>query len=366
MKVSKGTVYKKKDSPYLYINISINKKRYFINTRFTHDKINHVKEVELPLLRAKLINKEIILEKEEVLNKTFRYYSELYLNSKQYLKHGTRVRYENCCERFNLTFGDLIIKEIKTSEIKNYLYNLNVKSLTFRNYLNVFKGIFNEALLDDELSNNPCERIKAPKNIKKDIEPFSLYEVNLILSNSSGWFKNFLATAFYTGARTGELFALKWQNVDFKNKRIYINATRGDYNEGSPKTGKNRYVPMFDTLVLYLKSQKKITGMKEYVFLTERGNNLTSSNLANYNWYPLLKRISVPKRVIYNTRHTFATNMITSGNFTLNQIASWLGHSNLRMLINHYNKFISSEIDNFNSNIDVFCTDKRDDSIKSA
>ncbi len=87
MKISKGTVFKKKDSPYLYINISINKKRYLINTGFTHDKENHVREVELPLFRAKLISGEVVLDKEEDSKiKTFEYYSEVYLNSKKILK----------------------------------------------------------------------------------------------------------------------------------------------------------------------------------------------------------------------------------------------------------------------------------------
>ncbi len=68
MKVSKGTVFKKQGSPYLYINISIDKKRYFINTQFEHKEIDYVKEVELSLFRAKIISGEIVLNKEETIS----------------------------------------------------------------------------------------------------------------------------------------------------------------------------------------------------------------------------------------------------------------------------------------------------------
>lgn len=361
MKISKGTVYKKKNSPYLYINISINQKRYFINTKFTHDKENYVVKVELPLLKAKLISGEIVLNNEEFINKTFQHYSDVFLNGKKFLKHSTFKRYDSTLNKINLTFGSRIIKEIKASEIKSYLFRMDIKPLTLRNYLIIFRGVFDEALIDDELSSNPCNKVQLPKNQVVDIEPFSIDEVNIILDGASGWLKNFLATAFYTGARTGELFAMKWQNIDLKNKRIYIDATRSEhYKEGSPKNGKNRYVPIFNSLVPYLKEQKKVTGLKTYVFLTERGKLLNGSNLIKYHWYPLLKRLKLPRKVVYNTRHTFATNMITSNEFSLNQIASWLGHSNIRMLVMHYNKFISSELDKFDSNFDVFSTKKCD------
>ena len=106
--------------------------------------------------------------------------------------------------------------------------------------------------------------------------------------------------------------------------------------------------------------------MKTYVFLTDRGCFLKSSNVAKFFWYPLLKKLNIPKKVIYNTRHTFATNMISSSHFSLNQIASWMGHSNIRMLVSHYNKYISSELDKFDTKIDVFSNKNCNTKIKTA
>lgn len=359
MKISKGSVFKKKGSPYLYINISINKKRYLINTYFEHDKIEHVETVELPLLKAKLLNGEINLDKEDesLNNRTFEYYSNIFLDTKKYLKDGTYTNLINTVRRFNNQFGSIHIKDIKTSNVKQYLFSLNIKPLVFRNYLSVLKGIFNEALIDNYVSINVAENIKIPKSTKDNntVEPFTIQEVNLLLDSSNGWFRNYLAFAFYTGCRTGEIFALKWDNIDFKKKKILIDSSRGKYIEGTTKSGKSRYVPLFDSLIPYLKSQKIKTGMSKYVFLTRKGYNLSHDYLTVKNWYPLLETLGLKKRRIYNTRHTFATNMLTSSNFDINKISYWLGHSNIRTVITHYNRYIESELNNYDSKFDLFC-----------
>lgn len=367
MKLSKGTVCQKKGSPYLHINISVDKKRRLVNTFYTLDKYDYVVNVELPIFKQKILSGELVFDEKEINSKTFEYYSLIFLETKKYLKDSTYRRYEFYVNRFNEVFGSRKISSFKTSEIKNYLYSLDIKPLTFRNYLNLFKCVFDEALHDEEIIKNPCSSIKVPKNIREEIEPFSVDEVNLILSSSSGFFRNFLATAFYTGCRTGEIFAMKWHNVDLKKKRIYIDSTYNEhYQESTPKTGKNRTVPIFDSLIPFLEEQRKITGLKTYVFYSDRGKLLHGYNLARYYWYPLLKRLKIPNRVLYNTRHTFVTNMINNSDFTLNQIAYWLGHSNIRTLTVHYNKYITSELENYDTNFDVFCNKNCNNDIVSA
>ncbi len=357
MKVSKGTVFKRENSPYLYLNISVNGNRLVKKTKYLHDEFDIVKNEVLPYLRQKILNGEIIVEDKEDKIKTFSYYSNLFLNSKKFLKYNTIRRYETSVNRFNIHFGSIEINKIKSSDIKNYLFSKNIKSLTFRNYLSIFRDIFNEALLDEAININPCDNIKVPKNNdSKEIVPFTVNEVNYILSNSDGFFKNFLATAFYSGMRVGELFALKWHNVDLKNKKICVCETRFENYEGSTKTNNIRYVPIFDSLMPFLKQQKKITGLKKNVFLSKKGKYLKNSNLAKYEWYPLLDRLKLQRRVLYNTRHTFATNMLQSNHFNLNQISYWLGHADIRMLVSTYNNYIHSDLLQFKDNkIDVFC-----------
>ena len=64
----------------------------------------------------------------------------------------------------------------------------------------------------------PFRNIKPLKVAKSDIEPFTLDEVNLILSTVRPDFKDYYIVRFFTGMRTGEIHGLKWRFVDFEKR----------------------------------------------------------------------------------------------------------------------------------------------------
>lgn len=347
--------YTRKDSPFVWISFSHNKKRYRKKTKYLIEDIRTVQNEVIPLMMAKIKSGDIVLEKTNV--KLFEYYSSLMLKSKTTLKHNSYYTLKNKAAVWNDFFKDRDIATIKASEVKNFLFDKDIKVVSMKAYLNTVRQVFDEAVLDDVFTVNPLAKIRLPKEQTKEIHPFSKEEVKSLLNGSKGYFKNMLAVAFYTGIRTGEMLALKWENIDYKNKRIFINATVGNYKEGTTKTNKSRFVPLFDSLISYLKDQESKTGLQTYVFSSHLGTTLRPSNLYQHEWLPLLKRLRIPRRRLYDTRHTFVTNMLDSNMFSLNQIANWLGHNSVQTLIRHYNKFIDSEISKFNSDFDVFSDD---------
>jgi len=70
----------------------------------------------------------------------------------------------------------------------------------------------------------------------KEIQPFNKEDIFKILDIVPDKIKAFFAIGFFTGARTGEINALKWSNIDFENKVIQIRATRNKGIETTPKT----------------------------------------------------------------------------------------------------------------------------------
>lgn len=358
--------YIRKDSQFIWVTFSVNKKRYRKKTKFeaTKSNLKLVQNEVLPVMMHKIKAGEILLEKDKNNNK-FEYYSKLFLKTKRSLKENTYKAHYNKTNFWNNIFKNRDITSIKKSEVKKIIFYLNIEVVSMKGYLCTLRGIFNEAIDDEVLERNAAD-IKLPKTKAKEILPFSKEEVKKLLDNAEGFFKCFLAVAFYTGCRTGELLAMKWQNIDYANKRIWIDATVGSYKENIPKTGKSRYVPIFDFLIPYLKEQEKRTGLGNYVFCTKSKKPYASTNLYQYFWKPLLKRSKIPLRRLYETRHTFATNMLDSKLFSLNQIAAWLGHSSVQTLIQNYNKFIPSEIAKFDSNFDVFDTKKVTEIFRSA
>ena len=100
-------------------------------------------------------------------------------------------------------------------------------------------------------------KIKALKT--KEILPFTLDEVKLILKNATGNLKIYLYIAFFTGMRSGEIMGLTWGDIDFVKKEISVNKTLNIYGElDFPKTkNSNRIVDMLDILSKELQKHKK-------------------------------------------------------------------------------------------------------------
>lgn len=349
--------YTRADSQFIWVTFSINKKRYRQKTRYEANEKNlvYVQNQVLPVLMNEIKKGSVILEK--TVKKNFKYYSDLFLKSKRDLKPNSYRQYDSQISFWNKCFQDREINDIKPSEIKEIIFSLTVKTQTQRDMLARLKSIFEEAELDDAIKSNPAKKVKIPRATKRKILPLSKDEVTEILNTATDFFKCYLAVGFYTGMRTGEILALKWQNINLEKKLIFVDATVGSYEEQDTKTSEStRYVPIFEPLIPYLREQQQINGLSKYVFSTKTGRHYESTNLIQHFWKPLLRRLHIPYRRLYETRHTFATNMIASNKFSLNQIASWLGHSNIQTLISKYNNYIPSEIAKFDSKFNVFDT----------
>lgn len=352
--------YIRKDSQFLWVTFSVDKKRYRQKTKYeaTEKNIAIVEKEFIPVLMAEIKKGNVILEK--VVKKDFKYYSDLYLKTKQDLKPNSITQYTSQVAFWNGYFKYRDVTDIKPSEIKEIVFGLKVGASTQRDILTRLRAVFEEAELDEAILSNPAKKVRIPRSTKRKILPLGKDDVSLLLEKSSDFFKCYLAVGFYTGMRTGEILALKWQNINLDKKLIYVDSTAGNYKEQDTKTSSStRYIPIFEPLVVFLKEQQARTGLRKYVFSTSVGTHYRSTNLIRYHWKPLLLRLKIPYRRLYETRHTFATNMIATNKFSLNQIASWLGHSNIQTLISKYNNYIPSEIAKFDSNFNVF--DTKDD-----
>lgn len=149
--------------------------------------------------------------------------------------------------------------------------------------------------------------------------------------------------ALCTGMRIGEVCALKWEDIDFKQKIITIKHTvERVYNceskstesiESSPKT-KNSYreIPISKQLLQPLKVVKKVS-LSPYVV----GTSTHSKEPRSYRDYfaRLLKRLNIPPIVFHGLRHTFATRCIES-QCDYKTVSVILGHSNVATTLNLY------------------------------
>ncbi len=195
--------------------------------------------------------------------------------------------------------------------------------------------------VDEVMAVNPASRVPLPKGKGSIPAPWSIQELNTFLdvARTHRLFFFFRLCAF-TGARRGELLALKWS--DFDGSAITISKNRLSVNkqvvvQNSTKGGTNgqRRVPLDrETIELFSAHRKRQllerlalgeywqdTG---YVFTQENGLPIyphTPSDL----FQKLLKKAGLRPTRLHDQRHLHATELLRLGE-PLHVVASRLGH----------------------------------------
>lgn len=329
----------------LHLNIRTNGKQIRKSTGLKNTKENMMKVHQeiMPLFLANIDGPSV--------NVKLRYYANKFLEEKKYItKERTYYRYKNIIDKWILPrYGQLRVINIKSTLVKdfvNHQFELGKTAKSIEQYITVFSGILQEAVYDNIIVLNPFKHIKRRKKEKPIVTPFSKEEVKLLLENTNGWFHNYIGIASHLGLRSGEMIGLKW--CDVTNTHIQIRRTRDNNVDTPPKTQSSmRDLPIFDSVRPFIELQRSITGDKEYLFYSYR--NLPYANtgaLNQHHWYPLLDKLGLKRRRIYELRHTFATNMLNSGYFKVTEIAHLMGHTTTEYLFNVYSRYIQSEKNN--------------------
>ena len=156
----------------------------------------------------------------------------------------------------------------------------------------------------------------------------------------------YLYIAFLTGARTGEILALNWGDIDFENEKIAITKSLNDMGElTTPKTKSSvRHIDMLPPLKEYLLKLNSSLAQENPSLHTEEQTSQSPIITAKRkdlraDFYALLDSLGLKRRVLYNTRHSFASIMLSQGEEPL-WVAAMLGHKNLNITYSHYAKFI--------------------------
>jgi integrase len=186
-----------------------------------------------------------------------------------------------------------------------------------------------------------------------EIDPLDPQDLELMLSQCPAWWTPYFTIAFWTGARPNELAALKWGDLDESRNRFRIRAGRYRGIEGTPKTASSvRDVDMLPPVVKAFQIQKaqqaelrlmKGLGLPEpgvdYVFTGPEGGLLNPNFLRDSVWYPTLQRAKLPRRTMYQTRHSFASNALAAGE-SPSWVAAMLGHKSAELVFKVYARYI--------------------------
>lgn len=188
---------------------------------------------------------------------------------------------------------------------------------------------------------DPSKEISIPrssnKKTAKEIPP------QLLKSIRQEWWNERLApffeTCLATGARGGEVGALRWSDIDSQAKTIQINKTHyfknGRWYENEPKSKSgSRTVSVSDELIQVLREWRKNQAEErlkagtswqsgDYVFATEFGEPIAHSNYYNA-WRRTLGRLDIGGFKVHSLRHTHISTLLRQG-IALNIVARRVG-----------------------------------------
>jgi len=259
-------------------------------------------------------------------------------------------------------FGNREITNITRADIADFLSEARkegyaVSDIELR--LTVLNGTFNRALSEGLIDGLPTVNIKKEIRLKRkspEPNPLTFDESEKILTTIEKHFQQYdflhsmVFTALKAGLRLGELLGLRWGDIDFDEKQIYIQRTF-DREFGPPKSKKNRRVDMTDSLIEVLKGHMlnekkkglriKLGTLPEQVFTNQYGRVLQQNHI-RYVWAKVLKKAKVEFHKFHSTRATFASQLLSLG-ADIYYVSKQLGHHSVKITESQYAKFIPVE-----------------------
>ncbi len=209
---------------------------------------------------------------------------------------------------------------------------------------------------------NVCESVDAPKPPRSEAKAHSDEDRAALCAASVGtrW-QYFIALAFASGARRGELLALSWKHIDLDssapNMTIAgsLSQTGGRVFVKSTKSDRVRVVPLSVAMVAALRAKRAMQAADRLrlggayvtdlasagapVFTDELGERQTPKSATNAI-ARLANVAGVPTTSLHALRHTAATLLIGSG-VDVRIAASILGHANASVTLGVYSHVVA-------------------------
>ena len=230
--------------------------------------------------------------------------------------------------------GKLTLNRVTPALLAEYRNKLKTKpndkkiirsGSTVNRYMAALSAVFGIATTEWQwMPNNPFSRVRREKEPKGRIRFLSPDERTALLETCRESQSNSLhlvvVLALSTGMRQGEIMPLKWEQIDFKGKKITLFKTKND---------EIRVVPLVGLAAQLLKSRSKVRRLKNpYAF---PGRLHTHAEFPRAGWEGAIEKAQIENFTFHDCRHSAASELAMNG-ASLHEIAAVLGHKTLAMV----------------------------------
>jgi integrase len=267
-------------------------------------------------------------------------------------------------------FGKLKLTEFRRKHMRDKLAAYPAGNKTLGNIQSVMRAALQDAVdVDELLEVNPLAgytyRRKDEPREEDEIDPFDRDEQAAILAALEGQGRNLVQFAFWTGLRTSELVALDWSDVDFLRGVVRVSRAmtqHADKPEVTKTDAGRREVKLLQPALEALTAQKAHTYLAgKEVFQNPQTLERWAGDqpIRKTLWTGALKRAGVRYRYPYQTRHTYASMMLSSGEHPM-WVAQQMGHADWSMIIRRYGRWMPDADDQAGSRAEAVYGKKKD------
>jgi len=244
------------------------------------------------------------------------------------------------------TLNDIQVQKITAMNIQKCVDDMvkrGMKATTINSHIVKLKTVFNYAIKTRVLKENPVFNITMPedKNKTEKVKALTKSEIGHLLSKiflPKYYFISLIAVT--CGLRLGEILALKWSDIDEKNKMITVNKQwkllnykPETYGEGIVKRpNSNRVVPIPNSTMDELKKYKD----EHPIDISGRLFPYKNSNAVSCDLRTHYKKIGF-KISVHDLRHTYVSLLVAKG-LDFQTIASLIGDT-VAITIKTYSHF---------------------------
>lgn len=266
--------------------------------------------------------------------------------------------YKETAKRIGEYIGDVPMAKLTPAIVQN-VFNGMLKTLspvTVNKHRTAFKTFCKHAEINHIIKENPVAKTKRPKMDKiKQIKAMTEEQAQavLIAANEQST-RDYVAVmlALKCGMRSGEVWGLRWQDVDFDG--LYINIRQAAVeNEGKiiielPKDGEYRSIKIDATTAKILKLWKKQQEWNEkergdlyvdngLVCPNAFGGYMHGSNFTSRAYRRILVKAGLVGKdwIFHDLQHTFATLLLLRG-VAVTIVSKMLGHAKISTTLDHY------------------------------
>ena len=267
-------------------------------------------------------------------------------------KHSTQKHRRFMLKRHLLPqFGDRAVSDVTRQEIQAYVAHLTQAGYapkSIDHIHDVLSAVLRTAVKWGHLQENPARGVDLPT--LRCVRPkwaLTTAQAAALVTALPPLARTLVGLAILSGLRRGELFALRWKDIDERARSLTVREAIYDGTFSTPKTeAGSRQIPLSENahqVMVEWKAQAKKIDPEALVFATQLGTPISPNNVLRRSIFPACRQLGLPQATWLTFRRTYSSWSHDKG-VPGKVVAQLMGHANVDTTLNVYTQVLDGSV----------------------